>query len=332
MNVPYEILFKIFEYLRCHQLWKLQYINKTIGQKMREYEWNQTFHFKKNITSNIVCDVMTKWNIKNVDLSGYINIMSNDLQNKFKNIRKLNMSYGDVSIVESLGKCINLEELNICESILSNSDEDFEIQEKFDETFFENIGTLNKLKKLCLGEISNDVLAKEQIDNLFKLTGLTHLKAKYLPFSVQEMNKLINLKELRVDWIGNCDDDIMMINLTKLDLRPSLTLDTSREEKIQNLINLKSLTLRDCRITGNSINKLTKLKKLKLIRCILCNNVFSKIGFVNYLILDACKKCNDYSDDVKYLSSCKEIKISKNILSSENITYLHKCGVKLKYV
>ena len=182
MNVSYDVLLKIFEYLSCHQLWKLQYINKTIGQKMKEHEWRQTFCFKENINSKTIDEVMTEWNIKKINWRNYTSDLSNNIVNILKNIKKLNITTCSVNIVNELFKMVNLEELNVYQPKVqiadSEADPSYEEIAKVEDTFnsiiTKNISKLTKLKKICLEYDFYDTQCIDGLENLTKLPANTN--------------------------------------------------------------------------------------------------------------------------------------------------------------
>jgi len=118
MSLTHDVIIRIFEYLPLSQIWELQYLSKSLGKLMREYKWNKTFNFKKDITDDELIEIIKNWNINKLDLS-FCKQITNKSVKKLINIQKLsihhcnNITYDSIKKLKMLKKIVFDNQLNI---------------------------------------------------------------------------------------------------------------------------------------------------------------------------------------------------------------------------
>jgi len=128
MALPNDIIIEIFEYLEFPQILKFQYLSKSLRKLMKEHRWNQIF-YHKNLTDDVLINIIKTWNICKINLSGCCDNLNN------KSLKQLgNMEY------------ISLRE---CYFLFDN------IVEKFKNVKYLDLGGCKNITNKCVKELKN---------------------------------------------------------------------------------------------------------------------------------------------------------------------------------
>lgn len=213
-------------------------------------------------------------NITNSDLEGLegltyleeLNLMSCKnltdksfaLLGKLIKLKKLFLSYTQISCLKGFEKLINLQELFLHGCI------------NLKESELVRIVGFKNLKELSLEDCSKiDHISLACIGQLSSLESLNLTNTNITDEGLEEIENLINLKELNIARCNKITNKGMefigkLMNLEGLDLMACINLTDESLPHIANLVNLNTLFLTDCeKLTSQGIKCLLCLKFLK---------------------------------------------------------------------
>jgi len=194
MALPNDVIIEIFEYLEFPQIWQLQYLNKSLRKLMKERRWKQIF-YHKNLTDNILINIIKNWNICKMDLSRFSENLTNESLKQLGNMKYINLRECFQVRDNIVKKFKNVKYLNLCgcENITDKGVKELK-----------NVEELNLYNCWQVTDESIKLLCNVRILNLSYCDAITDKSIKCLK----------NIEELNICGCNVTDDGV--IGLTKL--------------------------------------------------------------------------------------------------------------------